>query len=98
MRIGLIHHPIDEFLLVNDAEQVRDLRDDPPHAGTVLSLNGLVQFGDAQSSHNLLLLLRITDGASVVLDAYRFACLCCVLCHDYETSLASTRIGIKAVP
>ena len=62
---------------------MRDLLYDAPHRRCIRSLDRLVKLGDTETPDDRLLLLRVTDGAAIVLDldvpairVFRF------LCHD----------------
>lgn len=71
--------------LLNYAEQVRDLRDDAAHRRRIWPRDRLVQLRDAEALDDLLLRLRVTDRAAVVLDRDVTARrVFFFLCHDLK--------------
>src|ERR687893_695931 len=68
---SLFHLPFTIYYspLFNDPYQVRDGGDDAAHGGRVGALQDLVQLGEPDAAHRLLLGLREPDGAAVILEA-----------------------------
>ena len=74
-----------------DPQQVRDLRHDAAHRRRIRPRNRLVQFCDAEALNDVLLLLRVSDRATIVLDRDASAFIFCLLCH---LSIFDSRIAI----
>jgi len=68
--------------LVYDPQQVRDLCNDSAHRRRIGPRNCLIQLRDAEALNDVLLLLRVSDRATVVLDRDAIAFYFCLLCHD----------------
>ena len=70
---------------------MRDLSHDAAHRRCVGPRNRLVQFRDAEALNDVLLLLRVSDRATIVLDRDASAFIFCLLCH---LSIFDFRIAI----
>ena len=68
--------------LVYDPQQVRDLCHDAAHRRRIGPRHRLVQLRDAEALNDVLLLLRVSDRATIVLDRDASAFIFCLLCHD----------------
>src|SRR5215204_2204679 len=68
--------------LIYDPQQVRDLRNDAAHRWRIGPRNRLVQLRDAEALNDVLLLLRVSDRAAIVLDRDASAFIFCLLYHD----------------
>jgi hypothetical protein len=67
--------------LFNDPEKVRDLRDDASHRGRIRARDLLIELRDSKARYDQLLILRVADRTSIVLDRDRAACVFFFLCH-----------------
>src|SRR5918997_5828376 len=86
---SLFHLPFTIYYspLFNDPYQVRDGGDDAAHGGRVGALQDLVELGEPDAAHDLLLVLREPDGAAVVLEANLAAALVLLLLFRHFSNL-----------
>lgn len=63
---------------------MRHLCDDATSCGRVGPRNYLIELGDAKAPNNILLILRVTDHAPIILDLDLAAFYICLLCHNRQ--------------